>query len=560
MRGFERDDDGTWLVHYVAHDPGNPAPTKSLPESTIRCAKLILAAGTFGSTYLLLRNRMSLPGISPALGTRFCGNGDLLGLMLNATQMAQGTVSSRPLVGSRGPVITTAIRVGDELDGDGSSGRGYYIEDAGYPGFMNWLMELSQIRAAIPRVARMAARIVENRLFQQNRSNISADLAAAMGASAFSESSVPLLGMGRDVPDGMMNLRDGRLAIDWTVATSEEYFARVRGTMAALAETLGAGFQDNPLWWAKRVITVHPLGGAPIGATIQAGVCDPYSQVYEAPGLYVVDGSAMPGPVGANPSLTIAALADRACERMLTDVWPQPHHGTAAPASTFLDARHVVPSLAEAAQPGTRVAFTEQMKGHFTLGEGAPFKANDVALLRHERMMFELTITTTGIDDFLGNPAHPGSATGYLDGDLLGGRCEVEQGWFNLFVRGPGSGHKLMLYRLHVSSPGGRPLTFVGVKDIHDDPGFDVWADTTTLRVQVLRGHLSQLSDTGLLPPEDSRILGAGILYIHPLDFAKQLTTFTTIGPDGAGAMAKFGELFLGSLWDSFSGIAKATP
>jgi cholesterol oxidase len=29
------------------------------------------------------------------------------------------------------------------------------------------------------------------------------------------------------------------------------------------------------------------------------------------PGLYVADGSVMPGPVGPNPSLTIAALADR---------------------------------------------------------------------------------------------------------------------------------------------------------------------------------------------------------------------------------------------------------
>jgi cholesterol oxidase len=555
VRGFARDDDGTWLVRFVAHDPDDPAPTKALPEQVIRCAKLIMAAGTFGSTYLLLRNRISLPGISSTLGTRFCGNGDLLGLMLNATEVAAGKITTRSLSGSRGPVITTAIRVGDEVDGDGSTGRGYYIEDAGYPGFMNWLMELSQIKAAIPRVARMAARIVENRLFQQNRTNISADLAAAMGKASFSSSSVPLLGMGRDVPDGMMTLREGRLAIDWTVATSEEYFARVRGTMAAIAETLGADFQDNPLWWAKRVITVHPLGGVPIGANIHEGVCDPYSQVYEAPGLYVVDGSAMPGPVGANPSLTIAALADRACERMLSEPWPAPRHRKEAPASN-IPAEPGEP--AAPVEPATTVAFTEQMKGHFTLGEGDPDKANAIALLRHERMMFELTITTADIAEFLRNPAHPGTASGYLDADLLGGRCQVEQGWFNLFVQD--GGRKLMLYRLHVSSPGGGPLTFVGFKDIHDDPGFDVWADTTTLRVQVLAGHLPQLSGTGLLAPDDARILGAGVLQIHPLDFARQLTTFTTAGPDGAGAMVNFGELFLGSVWESYSGLARSNP
>jgi cholesterol oxidase len=39
--------------------------------------------------------------------------------------------------------------------------------------------------------------------------------------------------------------------------------------------------------------------------------------VFGHPGLYVADGSVMPGPVGPNPSLTIAALADRFAEGIL---------------------------------------------------------------------------------------------------------------------------------------------------------------------------------------------------------------------------------------------------
>ena len=35
------------------------------------------------------------------------------------------------------------------------------------------------------------------------------------------------------------------------------------------------------------------------------------------PGLHIADGSMMPGPVGPNPSFTIAALADRSADRML---------------------------------------------------------------------------------------------------------------------------------------------------------------------------------------------------------------------------------------------------
>ncbi|MEU0847053.1 GMC oxidoreductase [Streptomyces flaveolus] len=59
------------------------------------------------------------------------------------------------------------------------------------------------------------------------------------------------------------------------------------------------------------------MGGAPIGTDPREAVCDPFGEVFGHPGLYVVDGSAMPGPVGANPSLTIAAFADRAARRML---------------------------------------------------------------------------------------------------------------------------------------------------------------------------------------------------------------------------------------------------
>jgi cholesterol oxidase len=53
--------------------------------------------------------------------------------------------------------------------------------------------------------------------------------------------------------------------------------------------------------------TYHPLGGAVIGK-----VCDPYGRVLGQRGLYVNDGALIPGSTAcANPSLTIAALAER---------------------------------------------------------------------------------------------------------------------------------------------------------------------------------------------------------------------------------------------------------
>lgn len=58
--------------------------------------------------------------------------------------------------------------------------------------------------------------------------------------------------------------------------------------------------------------TAHILGGCTMGRSAQDGVIDAQHRVFNYPGLYVVDGSAMSANPGVNPSLTIAALAERA--------------------------------------------------------------------------------------------------------------------------------------------------------------------------------------------------------------------------------------------------------
>jgi cholesterol oxidase len=56
-----------------------------------------------------------------------------------------------------------------------------------------------------------------------------------------------------------------------------------------------------------------------MGRTPQEGVVDPFGRVFGHPGLTVACGAAMPGSVGPNPSLTIAALADRHAEQILRE-------------------------------------------------------------------------------------------------------------------------------------------------------------------------------------------------------------------------------------------------
>ncbi|MCB0913355.1 MAG: GMC family oxidoreductase, partial [Propionibacteriaceae bacterium] len=361
VKGFHRDGDD-WVVRLVVHDPdGGPSTQRSL-----RTRRLVLAAGTFGSTFLLLKNRAALPGLSTAIGTRFSGNGDLLGFLFNAREGIEREARARMVAGSRGTVITSAIRVGDAVDGLGDAGRGYYVEDAGYPGFLNWLLEAAQLRSAVSRSTRIAARLLLSRLGRRRVSDVSRDLADAIGKVSISSSTMPVLGMGRDVPDGRMYLDHGRLAVDWTTTTSMAFFDDLRRTMADLAHELDAEYADNPLWWARRVITVHPLGGAPMGRNDHEGVVDEWGRVFGADGLFVVDGAAMPGPVGPNPALTIAAFADRAMEHDLEQPLARVRASAPSPDEGGSMA-HPAPAAG-----ATAVSFTEQMKGFVGLGPGDP--------------------------------------------------------------------------------------------------------------------------------------------------------------------------------------------
>ena len=62
--------------------------------------------------------------------------------------------------------------------------------------------------------------------------------------------------------------------------------------------------------------TAHILGGVPMGRGPEEGVVDARCEVFNYPGLYVVDGSIMPGNPGINPSLTITALAEYAMSQI----------------------------------------------------------------------------------------------------------------------------------------------------------------------------------------------------------------------------------------------------
>ncbi|KAB8184604.1 GMC oxidoreductase [Microbispora catharanthi] len=611
---------GGYDVQYVEHMPrGDEAredgdgPPRWTGPHTISCDRLVLAAGTYGTSYLLLKNRAAFPGLSGTIGSRFCGNGDMLAFLLRATDRSR----TRPIRASRGPVITSAIR----LD-DGADGRGAYIEDGGYPEFVDYLVEGADMGPG--RVARFLLRRLRNILTHDT--NLSAEFADLIGRGELSGTSLPLLGMGRDVPDGRLRLRDGRLDVDWTTETSEDYYERLRAIMRRIGDVLGAEYADSPPWWRRRVMTVHPLGGAPMGRHPGEGVCDAYGEVFGFPGLYVADGAALPGPVGANPSLTIAALADRMSTRIL-----ESRASLAAPSAAVETvgvetvgaeavgvetvALSAVPPIevgAEAVPVGTAAARPAAQAGAVP-DCAVPDCAVPVGSVEVQETMgtpeTQAAPEPTAVSG--GRPFAAGRAD---EPSVFEGRTSL---WFVEEMRGiltPGPPGRTA----RGSGAGGCPFAFrltITIDDIDrflTEPehearaegwieadlcggrrpiargSFNLFVPGETAgqrrmcyrlrfwdadgRPRTLAGHKEILPgaptrlwlDTSTLHArlleghveedgdEDAAVVAAGTLRIMPSDLVRMLTTFRTAGPDGTAAVTRFCRFFLGELWEVY--------
>lgn len=195
------------------------------------------------------------------------------------------------------------------------------------------------------------------------------------------------------------------------------------------------------------------------------------------------------------------------------------------------------------------LTFDERMSGWLGRGE-LDFHAGLTTGKREETpLAFELHIAIDDVDAFLGDPRRQARAEGWVESPLLGGRRPVLPGsTFNLIVEVPG--HRRMLYRLFVEDAAGHPVTVSGFKVIHDDPGFDVWADTTDLRTTLLRGHLDEAEEARERP---GAVRAAGVVSISRTGFLKLL-----FGMQGrARDRARFGSAFMGELWKVYGGRSK---
>jgi cholesterol oxidase len=306
VRGFRPAGDG-FEVDFRDHSAGAGTPPRT---GTITCSRLVLAAGTFGTTLLMLRNRLALPKLSNRIGWRFNGNGDYLAF---AVDCKPDENECEPIQASRGPVITASARSPDRREG--GDGPGFHLQDGGFPDWVTWLAQISGVRGDLLRARVQGRRLLQGRLRGDPDTNLSAELSDLLGDGG--ERVLPILSLGREIPAGRLRLRgrDRRLELDWREDQSAALYERTEAATRQLASELNGRYSD-PLRWL-RPITVHPLGGCVMGESHETGVVDPWGHVHRIPGLSIADGSVLPGPVGINPALTIAALANRHADSLL---------------------------------------------------------------------------------------------------------------------------------------------------------------------------------------------------------------------------------------------------
>jgi cholesterol oxidase len=260
-----RGDGGRYVVTVTRlNEDGSPdgAPRR------IACKHLFLAAGSIGTTSLLVRARetRTLPALNEHVGLHWAANGDL-------------------------PVTRGALPFTNA--GTGGPAGHFIFEDLDNPIGPTSLVEL-----VLPPHIRDA-------------------LTAAGAPPSFAN--YASLGIPPSLGTFTYDAASDRVALNWAPPTDPRlasFLGAAQRTMNVLDQRNGSlTLGINP------VVSAHPLGGAVLGKA-----CDVDGRVKNHPGVYVVDGALIDGSTGlANPSFTIAALAERCLDRIV----PALHGGRA---------------------------------------------------------------------------------------------------------------------------------------------------------------------------------------------------------------------------------------
>ncbi len=190
------------------------------------------------------------------------------------------------------------------------------------------------------------------------------------------------------------------------------------------------------------------------------------------------------------------------------------------------------------------VSFSEVMRGAFALGETDPAAGARRGEKEGSELAMHATVTVDDVDRFIDDPDHAGTLRSSVDFTPWGNGLPGGEGTFKLFSPSDDPRTKLMVYEFPFDRQG-EPYYLAGRKEVRDDPGFDLWSDTTTLYTTLHRGK-----------DKSGAVVGAGILKLGVADFTKVLASMHAVGADDvkqkAATLARFGRFFAGQLWDKY--------
>jgi cholesterol oxidase len=269
---------------------------------------VVLAAGTLGSTEILLRSRELGLGLSDRLGEGFSANGDIIAFALGGSERVNGVGVGHPpkYVGDAvGACVAGQIELPDRADLDLSM----ILQEGVLPSALAPLLPVFFISGG--RLLGAAQSLIKG-VYQGPLSHLHTYFVVS-----------------HDDAQGRIGLDNGSAQVHWPGVADQPVYARVDAALTKAAQAVGARYIKSPLSatsMGTKPATAHPLGGCGMGRDAGTAVVNHKCQVFDGrspngvhAGLYVCDGSAIPRSIGVNPLLTITALAERAMVHLARD-------------------------------------------------------------------------------------------------------------------------------------------------------------------------------------------------------------------------------------------------
>ncbi len=306
----------------VAPQPGGgfrvlsvrPGAWRRRPRRSFTAGQVVFSAGALGTVRLLLelRDTGRLPRLSDRVGHL---------VRTNSETVVGATAPGIGVDYSQGVAITSSI----EPAPDTRIEPVRYARGSNAMGLLGTL--LTDGGGRLPRWARHVGNVARHPVL----------FLRSLSVRRWSERTVMLLVMQSRDNSLRLYRRRGLLGTRLTSAPghgepSPTYLPVANDAARAAARAMG-GFPGSSLNEVlfDAPVTAHLIGGACIGADPGSGVIDAYQRVFGHPGLHVADGAAVGANLGSNPSLTIAAMTERAMAMWPNRGEPDPRPPLGAP-------------------------------------------------------------------------------------------------------------------------------------------------------------------------------------------------------------------------------------